>query len=1384
MSGRSASRSLRTTSPSSPPHCGRILCPPSPGDGNGEEVVVDVAEVSPAESNRDGVNGWKDVHYPHLGGRTADEIPEWKDDPGWVVRYTHYAEALDLAAEARHYIDTYKDPENPESPATGLLEQLGDPTRAVWDGLDTSRRTQREQGLFLLDEVFVPVLDNLRHSRSTQPHLAVDDTLVAWFVAFNALSRPARKSLYEELSGETAPADINAWIRTVAWPKGLRELDRRNQTDGVERPSLRPEAIPGLRRITQLIDEHLQDERPAEIAFNFANPFERLLPLDIAKKLESRTESLKEYREQLLAQGLLVKGIDDRGFTDLWHQGLPILRKRLMERKSLLLIGPTTTGKTDFSRIAASHVICQKKKVIVLLPTKALVSQAAEEWRAFFASCPSSEKWRLLEASRDHPYNDEDISRGDYNVVLAIPEKLAAYLAGGSRILDQCGLLVVDELQTLNQKQRGANIESLLTIIRSEYPNLPIIGLSATLTRDSSRSLRAWLDVGSDPENGFIETSNRPVSLDRLASQPDKWRKRTLQGEVIDGAWDPSLSDPHLSNVIRQGLNRASHIDAALLACRLLLRDDSVNDQKGLLIFVGSRRAAEKIASALQAALETLLGDSSAWHSPHYGRFGRQVLSADEAEERDAEFFRLPDLPAKEDVREGLSTGVMYHNARLDPDQRRIVEHAFNDKVIRVLVATATLAVGMNLPADFVVVADITEGTSRFEDEQPVERLLDSHDIAQRFGRCGRLGKSIRGEAYVVVQRGQGRQRLLQLSDDQIEVFQDTTDTADAPSTATLTRSVDEHMASLENVFDYFVMSDDTGEPVHTNLDTKGFARLLLQDICRQAPAVTNADLEARIARIYQHSLLKVEGHKKPELFGLLDMLESEMLIGPAPEDQEKWKISGLGRTVALSNVPITNSRGIREVAEAASLGAGPLTLLTIAAQADYVRELTWLSLPHESTSDLVDQMRSKIWQVVRAFAAPRRANCRSFDSPDFLGVLRDTDLVGCGASAQSFRGRVDTDIHMFLDATIVAHFRACISILWLKGYPMNPLISFIQKNTQSTLNGRTRKVEAYPTDVRDLGERLSYVLNAAAEVLRVAPEDGRHLTLRNMSEALQSGIPYQLAPMLRLRGPRIHRERLVALLDMREDELDFDDLPGVLSTLSTPREGRSAPQERAHRNLAFTEDERSEILARMSRDRGKEGAKALPPELRDEKIPARRDIEGSISYGRIANDMARMVSLESRVGELVCVLQEFGLEVTSKTAGTEAVLRIRRNVTDEQVELFLLDHRLDKSVLQGAQASSRTLILMKGITAGAEYALRSTDVPGFSAMSIWVFLAGLARIDRSWRANYYGPDPDAELARRVLSFFGTSMGPISLADVSLAEVAAGLPTPPPLFAR
>ncbi|MCK4613748.1 MAG: hypothetical protein KAU14_03005, partial [Thermoplasmata archaeon] len=102
--------------------------------------------------------------------------------------------------------------------------------------------------------------------------------------------------------------------------------------------------------------------------------------------------------------------------------------------------------------------------------------------------------------------------------------------------------------------------------------------------------------------------------------------------------------------------------------------------------------------------------------------------------------------------------GTGFHHAGLGNTQRKIIEKAFKKGFIKALVATPTLAAGINLPARRVVIRDLYRFTGRFTGNQPIPNL----ELKQMAGRAGRPGYDPYGEAIFVVKNADDVDRVIE----------------------------------------------------------------------------------------------------------------------------------------------------------------------------------------------------------------------------------------------------------------------------------------------------------------------------------------------------------------------------------------------------------------------------------------------------------------------------------------------------------------------------------------------------------------------------------------------------------------------------------------------
>ncbi|WP_225080576.1 DEAD/DEAH box helicase [Streptomyces sp. CoT10] len=835
-------------------------------------------------------------------------------------------------------------------------------------------------------------------------------------------------------------------------------------------------------------------------------------------------------------------GIDEQGQTDLMAAALPRLLECVAKQESMLLLGPTSSGKSRVGRIAVCHAITRARRrhgrAIVLMPTKALVSQAVEEWAEFLAGT-EFEHWRIVPGSRDYPHNDEAIVRGEFDVAVIIPEKLAGLMAGGMT-LDGCDLIVVDELQNLADRDRGPRLEMLLTTIRASY-QMPILGLSATLTEAAAEDVRAWLKISPD---AVVRVTRRPVPLNMIVRDDRKVSERRAEdGKPDEYAQDVGIvlrqwtADP----VLKTHLNSVRMYERALAVAVGLLKDDR-RDIRSVLCFVGSRQDAQRLAEVAQALLDRDpdMGRVAPAANPFDGRFS--TLDKKDADARHRSFNRFPQTSVRDSVEKSLRTGVGYHSARLEQGLRSVVEKAFRDGLIRLLFATDTLKLGINLPADAVVVGSLTTPTGNRKSE-----VLNRDTVAQRLGRAGRLGLGTgpnpRGYGFLVIpQTGPKKsavdfqlEELLGLSGRMRPLY------TGEPEIDRALRA----LGDVDAVYKHYIDYTSEGATIASQVDERWFATELLHWAVQQRLPFTREDLVGRLEALYSASLGAVRHAAPPDADTVVGMLAQGRLIGPSPGratgdgQPEDWVVTGLGRAISTSGLPFADARIVEQLVAEAEHGAGDLTLLWIAARSQHVRDtMSWLSVvPAAADDEREREQRHRVLRLAAVLGASdpeeRRRRAHLLAESTFVAILDGRDLIGRGVVADQLRQLTSGPAENPGLDDITALLRACVMVLWMSGCPLLDIASAIEINTRVT-SARVqgpREVAVHAADVRSLGENASYLFDAARELSGVRPKGASFRRFEALSEAVELGMPSVLGPLVRLPLPTTHRERIVQLV-------------------------------------------------------------------------------------------------------------------------------------------------------------------------------------------------------------------------------------------------------------
>lgn len=365
-------------------------------------------------------------------------------------------------------------------------------------------------------------------------------------------------------------------------------------------------------------------------------------------------------------------------------QEMAIKRHNLFSTNNLLIQAPTSSGKTFIGEMAAIQTALRRKKVIYLVPLKALAEEKFEDFRAKYGPYGIE----VIISTRDRREYDQRLEDGSFSIAVVVFEKLSQLLVRRPERIQEIELIVADELEILSDPERGAQVEVLLTRILQSKRRM--IGLSAVIGH--AEKLAQWMSAD------LLLHERRPVELRYGVLHEGRFKYRTYN--------EYAQSEEELVHVHSESPWEVLTENVRAFADR----------GESCLVFVKakheSRRGAELLAGRVDVPAAT---------------------SAIEA------LRRLEPTHSRDTLIETLSAGVAFHNADLSRDERCIVEQAFRAGTVRVLISTSTLAVGMNLPAHNVFIAsDKWQYDARFG--MPWKTPILRSEYENMGGRAGRIG--------------------------------------------------------------------------------------------------------------------------------------------------------------------------------------------------------------------------------------------------------------------------------------------------------------------------------------------------------------------------------------------------------------------------------------------------------------------------------------------------------------------------------------------------------------------------------------------------------------------------------------------------------------------
>ena len=390
---------------------------------------------------------------------------------------------------------------------------------------------------------------------------------------------------------------------------------------------------------------------------------------------------------------------------------------RILDGESLFVVAPTSSGKTFVGEMTALKGILKGRKAVFLLPYKALTNEKFEQFSRLYGDRLGL---RVIRCTGDRLDDVGLFIRGKYDLALLTYEMFLGLALSAPGVLNQIGLVVLDEAQFITDPTRGITVELLLTYLitaREKGINPQLIILSAVI--GDVNNFESWLGCAK------LVTTVRPVPL--VEGVLD--RSGSLEFLDTDGQAKTRQLLPFGSVIQRR--EKPSSQDVIVPLVKKLI---SENPTEQVIIFRNRKGPAAGCANYLAAELGLPPAANALNELPAHD------LSSNSAR-----------------LRQCLQGGTAFHNTNLSPEEKEVVERAFRDSAgnIRVLGATTTVAAGINTPASTVILAE----QEFIGDDGRAFTIAEYKNMA---GRAGRLGFSENGQSIILADNQYDRATLFQ----------------------------------------------------------------------------------------------------------------------------------------------------------------------------------------------------------------------------------------------------------------------------------------------------------------------------------------------------------------------------------------------------------------------------------------------------------------------------------------------------------------------------------------------------------------------------------------------------------------------------------------------
>lgn len=404
---------------------------------------------------------------------------------------------------------------------------------------------------------------------------------------------------------------------------------------------------------------------------------------------------------------------------ELWPSQREAARRSTDVSDDLVVALPTSAGKTRIAEIAALMCLSAGRRVLIVTPLRALSAQTERTFRQTFA--PLGFSVSSLYGASGLSAGDEDALRS-MDIIIATPEKLDFALRNDATLIDDIGLVVLDEGHLIGPTEREIRYEILVQKLlrRVDANTRRIVCLSAILPDGQQlEDLTAW--IRSDVEGAPVRSSWRPTR--------QRFGTLVWQGDAAKLNYDLEQQGPFLARFVEQIPPRAPD------------RKPYPRKTKDLTLFAAWRFA--------QQGKRTLVFSTQANWVEGYGEAAVELhrrgylttLLDDDASVLRALKVGHEWLGDQHPAVACLKLGIAIHHGRLPSPFLRELEALLAKGVLKVIVASPTLSQGLNLNAAVLLVPYLVRSGT----------VISGEEFGNVAGRAGRAFVDVEGLVVHVI---------------------------------------------------------------------------------------------------------------------------------------------------------------------------------------------------------------------------------------------------------------------------------------------------------------------------------------------------------------------------------------------------------------------------------------------------------------------------------------------------------------------------------------------------------------------------------------------------------------------------------------------------------